>query len=149
MTHTAGTPLLWWFQFIESDDQYGNFKGLAAFHKGEDRRGQGMVQTVPTFPSPHYDLAALALQNPKKAYVWVYAQTSTESWPSAARTGTVFKGTSILLANMTPGKYRVEVWDTHKGEIITQSDLTAQGSSLTIPLPEFRIDCAVKVKLAQ
>jgi len=149
MTHTAGTPLLWWFQFIESDDLYWNFKALAAFHKGEDRRGEGMVQTVPTFPSPHYDLSALALQNPRKAYVWVYAQTSTESWPSNPRTAAVFKGTSILLANMSPGKYRVEVWSTQTGEIIAQSDLTAQSSSLTIPLPEFRIDCAVKVKAAQ
>jgi hypothetical protein len=30
MTHTAGTPLLWWFQFLEADNLYWNFKALAA-----------------------------------------------------------------------------------------------------------------------
>jgi len=144
MTHTAGTPLFWWHQFIESDNLYSHYKALAAFHKGEERRGEGLVQTVPTFPSPHYDLGALALQNPRKAYVWVFSRTSTETMP---QTLPVFKKTSILLTNLTPGKYRVEVWDTWKGVILAQSELASDASTLTIPLPEFLCDCAVKVKL--
>ncbi|MBM4037881.1 MAG: DUF5060 domain-containing protein [Planctomycetes bacterium] len=149
MTHTAGTPLLWWFQFIESDDQYWNFKALAAYHKGEERRGEGLVTRVLTadsFPSPHHDLAALALQGQSKAYVWVYSTSAMERMPSP-QMAPRFKDISLRLTGLNPGKYRVEVWDTYKGGLIGQpSELATVGSSLTIPLPEFRTDCALKVK---
>ena len=81
MTHTAGTPLLWWFQFIESDDLYGHFKALAAYHKGEDRLGQGLLNRMVTFPRPHHDLSAVSLQSRTKAYVWVYSRRSMELMP--------------------------------------------------------------------
>jgi len=145
MTHTAGTPLLWWFQFVDSDDQYWNFKALAAYHKGEERRGEGLVQCVPTFPKPHHDLAAMGLQNRKKAYIWVYSQSSMETMP---RTAPVFKDISVLVSGLAAGKYRVEVWDTAKGTILAASDAQSTGGALTIPLPEFRTDCAIKVKPA-
>ena len=152
MTHTAGTPLLWWFQFIESDDQYWHFKALAAYHKGEERRGEGLVTRVLTadsFPKPHYDLAALALQGQSKAYVWVYSQSSMEKMPSP-QMAPRFKDISIRLTGLNPGKYRVEVWDTYKGGLVGQpSEIATTGSSLTIPLPEFRTDCALKVKPAK
>jgi len=147
MTHTSGTPLLWWFQFIESDDLYWNFKALAAFHEGEERLGEGLVNRTVSFPNPHHDLGALCLQNQRKAYVWVYSSSSMERMPRR-KLAPVFKGISIQLSGLDPGKYRVEVWDTYKGERITQSTLDTRGSALTIPLPEFRTDCAIKVKPA-
>jgi len=147
MTHSAGTPLLWWFQFIENDNLYWNFKALAAYHAGEDRRGEGLVQRVPTFPSPHHDLGALALQGPSKAYVWVYSRSAMERMPEP-RLAPVFKGTSLLLSGLNAGKYRAEVWDTYKGTCVAKLDLEATAAGLTIPLPEFRTDCALKVKPA-
>jgi len=147
MTHTAGTPLLWWFQFIESDDLYWNFKALAAYHAGEERRGESLVQRIPTFPNPHHDLGAMSLQNTRKAYVWVYSKSAMESMPKSSRSR-AFKGTSVLLTGYTPGQYRVEVWDTHKGTITAKLDIKAQGNALIIPLPDFAIDCALKVKPA-
>ena len=151
MTHTAGTPLLWWFQFIETDDLYWNFKALAAFHKGEERRGEGLVSRVLTadsFPSPHYDLGALALQSQTKAYAWVYSLSCAERMP-APQLAPRFKDISLRLTGFSPGKYRTEVWDTYKGVIVAQSDAQTDGSSITIPLPEFRNDCAVKVRPAR
>ncbi|HUT35940.1 MAG TPA: DUF5060 domain-containing protein [Planctomycetota bacterium] len=148
MTHTSGSPLMWWFQFIESDDLYWNFKGLAAFHAGEERRGEGLVTRVLTadsFPSPHHDLGALALQGQKKAYVWVYSTSSMERMPSP-QTAPRFKDIVLRLTGLSPGKYDVEVWDTHKGVVLARHPLATEGSSLTIPLPEFRTDCALKVK---
>jgi len=66
----------------------------------------------------------------------------------ALKSAPVFKGTSVRLRGLLAGKYRVEVWDTYKGTVIARSDVEAQAGSLTIPLPEFRTDCALKVKPA-
>jgi len=149
MTHTSGTPLMWWFQFIESDDQYWNFKALAAFHKGEERRGEGLVTralTSSNFPKPNPDLAGLALKNQKKAYVWVFSQSAMERMP---KTLPRFSGIVLRLTGMEPGKYRVEVWDTYKGVVLARNNAQVKSSSLTIPLPDFRGDCAIKVKPAK
>lgn len=150
MTHTAGSPMFWWFQFIESDDLYSHYKALAAYHRGEERRGEGLVHRVLTtdnFPKPHHDLAALALQNQTKAYVWVYSTSSMERMP-APQLAPRFKDIALRLSGFTPGKYRVEVWDTYAGTIVAANDVATEGSALTIPLPEFRTDCAIKVKRA-
>ena len=145
MTHTAGTPLLWWHQFIDADDQYWNFKALAAYHKGEDRRGKGFAKGTVSFPTTQSDLAAMALQTTREAYVWVYSTTAALRMPtlSSART---YSGVTVRLRNFQPGKYRVEVWDTHKGTIIATLEAPCANGYLTLPLPPFRIDCALKVK---
>jgi hypothetical protein len=146
MTHTAATPLLWWFQFIESDDLYWNFKALAAYHAGEDRRGQGLINGTISFPNPHYDLGAMSLQNQRMAYAWVYSKSATEQMP---KTGPLFQNISIGVHGLLDGPYRVEIWDTHEGTITARLTLNTRNSLLTIPLPDFRLDCAVKVKRAQ
>ena len=145
MTHTAGTPLLWWFQFIESDDLYWNFKALAAYHAGEERRGEGLVPGAVTFAKAPDGLDALALQNPTKAYVWVYATAAALQMPTRDK-APVHKGVAIQLKGFQDGAYRVEVWDTCKGAVAATLKLPAKGGTLTIPLPEFRIDCALKIK---
>jgi len=145
MTHTAGTPLLWWFQFIDSDDLYWNFKALAAYHAGEDRRGLGLVNRTATFPNPHHDLSAVCLQNTNTAYVWVYSRSAMERMPTP-QLAPVFDGTSIRLRGIDAGAYRIEVWDTYKGAATATLEATARSGYLTVPLPAFRTDCALKVK---
>jgi len=149
MTHTCGSPMLWWFQFIESDNLYSHFQALAAYHKGEERRGEGLVTRVLTadsFPKPHHDLGALSLQNQTKAYVWVYSQSAMERMP---QTLPRFKDIALRLTGLNPGKYQVEVWDTYKGVVLARSEAESKGSGVVIPLPEFVGDCALKVKPAQ
>ncbi len=147
MTHTAGTPLLWWHQFIDADDLYWNFKALAAYHKGEDRRGKGLVAGRVTFANGHHDLSALSLKNPRMAYVWVYSRSAMERMPAKGKEP-VFENITIQLSGMSSGKYRVEVWDTHKGVRIGAPELTASNGKLSVPLPKFRTDVALKVKPA-
>jgi len=148
MTHTAGTPLLWWHQFIDADKLYWNFKALAAYHAGEDRRGKGYARGVVAFPANQGDLAALALQNANSAYLWVYSTTAALAMPKPG-SAPVYKGVSVRLKGLQPGPYRVEVWDTYKGGCVATLKVAAKTTYLTIPLPEFRTDCALKVKPAK
>jgi hypothetical protein len=148
MTHTAGTPMLWWHQFIEADDLYWNFKALAAYHEGEDRRGGGFVLHKPVITESPSDLLVLSLQNPRKAYVWAYSARIAATFP-AKGSEPVFEGSLLRLSGLQDGKYRVEVWDTYKGVCAHQMVLTTQNSVLAIKLPKFKSDCALKVKPAQ
>jgi hypothetical protein len=81
--------------------------------------------------------------------VWVYSQSSMEKMPSP-QMAPRFKDIALRLTGLNPGTYRVEVWDTYKGGLIGQpTEIATTGASLTIPLPEFRTDCALKVKPAK
>jgi len=147
MTHTAGTPLLWWFQFIDAGDLYWNYKALAAYHAGEDRRGLGLVTRRVSFPSGGYRYGGLALQNDRMAYVWVYTRIATYRMPERG-SAEVARDVVVSLEGLRDGAYRVEVWDTYEGKVVATLELTATFGRLAVPLPGFRTDCALKVKPA-
>ena len=147
MTHTAGTPLLWWHQFIDADNQYWNFKALAAYHAGEDRRGKGFARGTVTFLGTTGDLAAMALQTTREVYAWVYSAAAASRMPSRS-SARAYRGVTARLRGLADGAYRVEVWDTHKGTVVATLEAKAENGRLAVPLPEFRIDCALKVKPA-
>ncbi len=147
MTHTAGTPLLWWFQFIDSAGLYGEFRALAAYHRGEDRRGKGLEARDATFPVGHPDLDALCLQNAETAYAWVYSRSAMFRLPEPDK-APVFKGITLRLFGFQEGHYAVEAWDTAKGEAVATVRVHTSAGQLTIALPEFRTDCALKIKPA-
>jgi hypothetical protein len=158
MTHTAGTPLLWWFQFLEADNLYWNFKALAAYHQGEDRRGKGLIPIASTprreneppgvaFVNGHHDLSALGLRNPQMAYLWVYSRSAMEKMPAEGQEP-VFENITLQIRGMASSAFRVEVWDTYKGSRIASLELAASDGKLTVPLPKFRNDVALKIKPA-
>jgi len=150
MTPSAATPLLWWFEFIDHKDQYFRYKALANYAKGEDRRNQGLYQhdeagvVVAGNPFDRLRLDTKVLTNGQRAYVWVYDRIAMESWPreGSART---FNGASLSLA-MGFGDYTYEVWNTVTGKVVKKGDASVTGRTISIPLPPFTIDCAVKVK---
>lgn len=147
MTPSASTPLLWWFEFIDHQNQYFQFKALANFARGEDRRnknleiGQASVQanTVSL-----WRLNALTLKSRDRAYLWIFDRMAMEQWPASGEEAR-FKDVKIHVPDLKPGEYLVEVWNTMTGEI--QETATVKGSgSVSVSLPEFTTDCAVKIK---
>lgn len=150
MTTAGATPLLWWFEFIDHQDQYFRFKPLAAFAKGEDRRGKGLASGrafVQANTKVYLRLSALTLKNTEMAYVWVYDRMAMEQWPEPGDEMR-FRNVTVTLPRMRVGEYSVEVWNTLTGKIMQKKRVRCSGA-LRIPLPEFVIDCALKVKRAE
>jgi hypothetical protein len=155
MTPTAATPLLWWFEFIDHQDQYFRFKPLANFAKGEDRRNKDLQprRAIVVARQPYLlYLDVLTLKNREMAYAWVYDRRAMEEWPEEGRE-TTFQDVNIQIPELSPGKYAFEVWDTRAGTVIETGSAETTGAGwaalLTIPLPQFTIDCALKVKKKQ
>ncbi len=51
---------------------------------------------------------------------------------------------AITFADVRPGRYRVEYWDTWKGKVLRAEDVTATAEGLTIQLPRIQRDIAIK-----
>ena len=140
-----GTACPWWWVLIDQRDLYGDFGGLAAFAKGEDRRGKGYVAATAQVKDlgSGRALAVRCLKNDTRAFCWVYNALSFS--PQAYQTQETPAGATVTLSRMQDGAYAVEVWDTHRGAIVGALEAVAQGGTVTFELPAFAQDVACKV----
>lgn len=146
MLDCAGTPLLWWFMYIDKHKKYGHYRALANFARGEDRRNRGLLSGAAGLSGPGAKRArAIALKNDRSAYIWIYDLETARVVPAPGKEP-AYKGLAIQLKDMRSGAYAVEFWDTSRGEIAGKATLGATTDGLTIPLPDFKSDIAVKVR---
>ena len=145
MTEGAGTPLMWWFDFIDQRNLYGYYAGFSKYIAGEDRRG---LQGV-TGGQHDGGVGFQFYRWSTGAYAWAYDAEAMRSMP-APGARTVHKAVTESLTGLQAGKYHVEYWDCYKGEIVNASDATiGAGEALKLAFPPFALNMAVKVKLAK
>ena len=139
-----GTACPWWWVLIDQKDLYGDFAGLAAFAKGEDRRGMNFRSAglVVKDLGTGRQLMARCLKNETRAFCWVYnsiAFSSQASWTEQKPAGA-----SVTVPGLRDGPYTVQIWDTGRGTVLSTSSTAAQGGAVTFELPPFSQDIACK-----
>jgi hypothetical protein len=148
MMEHAGTPLLWWFMYIDRKNQYDHYRALAKFAAGEDRRGRGLKSVELRVAGPSGVtrwVEALALRNDRSAYVWVYDTRSAVEMP-APGDAIELADLSLQVDGLRRGAYRVEVWDTYRGRVVRTGSKIVERGRLTLQLPAFKNDLALKIK---
>ncbi|OGV38083.1 MAG: hypothetical protein A2X48_07350 [Lentisphaerae bacterium GWF2_49_21] len=148
----AGTPFLWWHDFIHDKNKYPHFRGFSLFMKGIDPRNKGFTysqRTVSSAEGPgNAAYSCLAAGNQNEYYAWVFKKIPLENYPDEPDSVEALKDHMITLKGLTQtGKYKVDFYDTISGEIIRSDRLAADNGDLKIALPSFKIDIAMKVFL--
>ena len=138
---TGATPLFWWFHFIDDRDQYSQYKALAAFHGGLDRRGLDLRPAAATFERDAGLLKAQCLVGPTAAILWIYDR----GLPREKREFTRVRGAKVRFTGLSSGQYHVEFWNTYTGRIVKEQRLEVENGTAVLPLPEFTKDIACKV----
>lgn len=147
----AGATGYWWWVQLHIDNRYEEYAALARFMKGEDfRPSKGENNLEPAFrgvPTPNGQLHARALKSNKRLYGWVYHPRT----PYGEETRPVSEG-EIRVGNLEPGAYKLEIWDTYRGEKTEERDITiapgegGKGQSILFKLPTVNKDLAFKLK---
>ncbi len=145
MTRMAGTPLLWWFMYIDRHDKYHHFRALAAFNEGEDRRGRDLEMHRPEVTGGQH-LGSMALRDDHSGYAWVFDERSAIEMP---RTPYRHSGARLTFGGFREGRYRIEFWDTYAGEPVGDVTVETDGSRLAVELPAFGNDIALKIEPAE
>jgi len=143
MTPAAGSPLLWWFDFVDRRDLYWHYRALANFARGEDRRDpelRGRSLAVERAPQ---EVQALAYMSRSRGYAWVYAVEPMSRYPSEP---VAVEGVRVRIDDVEDGTWSVELWDTVRGEPIRSELLAASGGVLVVELPRFGNDIAMKLR---
>ena len=145
MTEGGGTPLMWWYDFIDQNNLYTYYGAFSKYIAGEDRRG---LKGVMKGPHGGGKIDFQAYQWPTGAYMWVYDPKAMYAMPAA---GSQRRSDNIqqTLSGLQDGLYHVEYWNCYDGSIAKKEDVNSQGGSLQLNFPPFENNMAVKVKLAK
>ncbi len=143
----GGAPLFWWFDFIDKHRMDGAFAGLRRFLSGEDPLGRAWRSGRPTIRSDDgrlLSVGSLALIGPRSARVYLYDKEAAALWVDAKHLEPV-PSAEIELADLEPGRYRVEVWNPEAGCNVQTRAARCVDGVLRFRVPAFRRDLAIKV----
>ncbi len=153
----SGAMSWWWGAYIHDRPLDHRFRPdfpanervnppLRDFFAGEDLAGMGLQASSIGAPA---SVVALGLDNGSTGFAWV--RDALNEYGSGVGPGDLagrtISGVSLTLPGFLDGTYRVEVHDPWGAAPVDGSLVaTAAGGTLTIPLPSFQRDIALKVR---
>ena len=136
-------PMYWWFALTDEKRLYRRYTSLRNYSSGVDRRGL----TYATRPLPGSALTINDMVGKDRYYAWLF---DTTYYTSATENlvPQVWKSIKLPVQALAPGKYKLEIWDVPKGTVAERRSLTIapKAGPLTIPLPTFKLDIALKLE---
>ncbi len=146
----SGTPMLWWWQVIDENNLYHEFTSFRHFIEDVDPRNP-QARTTPVAlsgsekaPAPVVkSMDAFSIVAPESARAYIF----TRRFPRGDEPAREIEGLTATLSGLTPGIFRVQIYDTSNGKVVRKFDLRTTEANLAVPLPRFKNDCAVKATL--
>ena len=133
----------WWDSAIEGFDWYPQYKPLVGFvadvplHKAPLPSVQGSVSEP--------NLRCFARGNNWGTVAWIW--NANDKWQSLVferKAPERVHGVKLVLPEAVDGKFLVQCIDPWTGKTLLKQTIIARASTLTVPLPDFAIDIAVK-----
>ncbi|MDX2078960.1 MAG: DUF5060 domain-containing protein [bacterium] len=161
MNGAAGTGMTWWWDnYIHPNDLYYHFGGVASFFADEDLGARTWALTSATLnEEDDIDAKVFGLQADNYALLWVVSDDYSDAYLERQYRQNlrnqaqnpldiafpIVTGAKITLINLMEGDYTVEWWDTFTGEIIQTERVTIGADGITLPVPDFDRDLALKI----
>jgi len=144
LSGASGTALFWWWEQLEVQDCYHHYRPLAKFLADVPFTTAGLKETSASISAEN--VRVLGLQGKDCAYLWLFNPQAT--WGNLVvqkSTPAEIKSATLKIPDLTPGRYRVTWWDTHRGEVLQQQEVSATQQPLQLPVPPFSRDVACKI----
>ncbi|MBI5684897.1 MAG: hypothetical protein HZC54_07440 [Verrucomicrobia bacterium] len=136
----------WLGAFIVQRDQLCHAAAMRAYLAGESLVKPHWEMATPTVS--HTDLRGFCLQSDGKTLAWV--QNRFYTWYEAGHQGKTLptiSGAEIAVPVKKAGAYRVELWDTRSGKIVSTTNARSESQTVKYKLPPIEKDVALKVIL--
>lgn len=149
-TEQAGTPYLWWHDFIHKLGHYDHFKGFSSFMKGIDPRGKGFIYTqTPVFQDKDQTdstMECLLAGNSQEQYAWIFNKSQMVLYPENEKNVPESKGLYVMLKGLRKGSFLIGYYHTLTGKQLDSKLIYSDGvNPVKVSLPPFKIDVAVKI----
>jgi hypothetical protein len=152
----AGSGMYWWWDtYIEPNDLWYHFKGLADFLRGEDlsqyhpgnkleildKQGGTAGATGMDMRGP----VTLVWLRSDKYTVEASVEMRNENQSVSSYSPPMKESLILKLIGMTPGSYLAYWYDPQTADWISQIEVSSTGTTLAIPIPAFKDDLAAKI----
>ncbi len=142
----SGSPMLWWFEWVDQQGLYQPFRAIARFIAGEDLRGQAahsvLIATLPDQPrlwSHAWSRAGRMLG---------YLLDTTWQGGGSARSYAAGEMRLVIGDQVAPGTCHLEWWDADSGELVESRMFEHPGGMLALTVPGFTRHLAFKLARA-
>jgi hypothetical protein len=162
MHGSFGTAMTWWWDtYIHPNDLYHHFTAVSNFFGNEDLAARTWEATDATL-NEDAEARLYGLQAEDAAILWVISdgyneRTFAREYRLNLRNHAAdpydieypaVEDAQLTVTGLTPDAYSVDLWDPQTGTILeTWVDLAHDGT-VTVALPSFNMDLALKVKAA-
>jgi len=139
----SGTAMFWWWDQLDRQDAYGQYRPLALFLKGISFSGLNPIKASVS----DSDVRVLGYQSKDRAYFWLSNPKAT--WWNIVvekQEPAETKPAAMEIRGLVPGDYSLEWWDTRTGAVIRTNRVSLATSTFKAPVPPFKRDIACKVE---
>ena len=142
----GGSPMLWWFEWIDQNNYWGTWNGLHAYIADVDlREFKGPVALTAQASSQRLWSRAWVRKGQAMGYLmdwqWGYAGAS-----AGTAAPTIANAQVTISRNAAAGTLRLQWWDCERGIILTETTWKHPGGQLRVQAPPFSRHIAWKLQ---
>jgi len=137
----GGGPMLWWFEWVDQQERWNAYTGIARFLRGEDLRGARAASlSLATSAGDGLWGGCWSRQGRRLGYLL------DRAWGSAGDDNRGWDGITVEHGSQVPaGPVTIEWWDPDRGEVVERRTWDHAGGPLTVTAPSFRRHLAFKL----
>ncbi len=138
----AGSPMLWWFEWVDQGDHFAPYHAIAAFIAGEDPRGANARSLPLNARDDGADLWCRAWSRPGNLLGYVL----DEEWGALGERSPEHRATVIHVADaIAAGAMSIAWWDADLGTERIRTEFIHPGGPLDLTAPPWRRHLAFKL----
>jgi hypothetical protein len=143
----SGTAMFWWWEQIDQQDGYSHYRPLSLFLADVPFAAGGLRQATATVANA--PVRVIGLQTDDSAHLWLADERSTW-WRTVVDRASPEQigGATLRVEGLQTGDYRVQWWDTRRGQVIRETAASLARGPLRLEMPRFVDDIACKIQPA-
>ncbi len=145
----AGTPFLWWHDFVHLNNHYVHYRGFSRFFSGIDLRVGKQLDPAAELTGNKQECDMMAAGRGETVWGWIFHRPSLLNYPEQPDREPLREKLLLRFKNavLPPGNYRLRWYDTLSGNVMKEEQLTlSTGKAPAFPIPAFRVDTAFKLE---
>jgi hypothetical protein len=139
----GGSPMLWWFEWIDQEDRFGVYGAVNRFLAGEDLRGKNASCVAPSASSGtgERQLWCRAWARPGRMLGYIVDRT----WGMGGDASQLADTTLSIGDDIKAGSMTIAWWDADRGVVLQTQQFTHPGGTLVLRPPSFSRHLAFKL----
>ncbi|HYE08003.1 MAG TPA: hypothetical protein VEL07_20970 [Planctomycetota bacterium] len=140
----AGSPMLWWFEWLDQRGGFAPFRAIAEYGAGEDLRGadaRSIALSVGPANAANQRWWGAAWARPGRILGYI----QDRQWAAQGGDGTQARSSVRVPGSWQTGRWQVEWWDADAGRPLSRTAITHTSGMLALVTPSLKRHIAFKL----